>query len=80
MAEIISVTIRGLPVEVHRQLTIRAARHRQSLQEYLLGELSRIAARPAPEDVLDRVRARKAATGTKIPAKRILGHRDADRK
>ena len=44
------------------------------------GELERIASRPSLETWLQTVRERKAAGGTRIPAKKIVHARDADRK
>lgn len=75
-----SVTIRHVPETVHRQLASRAAREGKSLQEFVLGELVRIAERPSTSELLDRVRARKSATRTELPAERILEHRTADRR
>jgi plasmid stability protein len=50
-----NVLIRDLPDEVHAALQRRAERRGQSLQQYLAGELTRLAQRPALEDVLDRI-------------------------
>jgi plasmid stability protein len=75
-----SITVRDVPEQVHRELSARAARRGQSLQEYLIAELTRLAGRPAPEDLLARVRARKAATAPRLPPARILAHRNADRR
>lgn len=58
---------------------MRAARQGQSLQEFVLGELVRASQRPSSAELLERIRSRKAATGTRFPAERILAHRDADR-
>ena len=76
----IQITIRNVPEEVRDELASRAALQRQSMQEYLRGELERIASRPSVETWLDTVRERKAADGTRIPAKKIMSARDADRK
>ncbi len=75
-----SVTIRHVPEMVHRQLRSRAVREGKSLQEFVLGELVRLAERPSPSELVDRIRARKAATRTELPAERILDHRAADRR
>jgi hypothetical protein len=50
------------------------------MQEYLRGELERIASRPTAETWLQTVRERKSAAGTQIPAKKIVNARDVDRK
>ncbi len=66
-------------MRVHRELAARAARRGQSLQEYLLAELDRYAARPAMADLVEDMRTRKQAAGTRLRAARILEHRDASR-
>ncbi len=47
-----SIQIRGVPDAVHRTLRARAAGTGQSLSEYLLVEITRIAERPPMADVL----------------------------
>ena len=76
----IQITIRNVPEEVRDELASRAALQHQSMQEYLRGELERIASRPSLETWLQAVRERKAAGDTRIPAKKIVYARDADRK
>lgn len=75
----IQITIRNVPEEVRDKLASRAALQHQSMQEYLRGELERIASRPSVEAWLETVRERKAAEGTRFPAKKIVNPRDADR-
>ena len=76
----IQITIRNVPEEVRDKLASRAASQHQSMQEYLRGELERIASRPSLETWLKTVRERKTAGGTRIPTKKILNARGADRK
>ncbi|MBA2426350.1 MAG: hypothetical protein H0V60_04600 [Actinobacteria bacterium] len=75
-----SITVRNVPSEVHRELRARAARSGSSLQGFVLGELVRMANHPSPEELVDRIRARKAATHTRLSGKEIVSHRDADRR
>ncbi len=75
----VQITIRGVPEEVRDELAVRAARKRQSMQEYLRGELERIASRPSVDAWLQGVRERKAAAGTRVDPDQILRARDADR-
>ena len=75
----IQITIRGVPEQVRSELAARAALQRRSMQEFLLGELERIAARPTVETWLKGVRDRKEATATRVSAAAILAARDADR-
>jgi len=76
----VQITIRGVPEDVRDALAARAALKRQSMQEYLRGELVRIAERPTLESWLDEVRRRKDAAGTSIASSAILDARDADRR
>lgn len=50
------------------------------MQEYLLGELERLAARPSPAQWLEHVRRRKTEVGTRLRPEEILHHRDVDRR
>ena len=75
----VQITIRNVPEEVRDELAVRAALQRQSMQEFLRCELERIASRPSVGAWLQEVRARKEATGTRIPPAAILRARDADR-
>lgn len=73
------ITIRNVPEEVRDKIAARAATRRQSMQEFLLGELERIVAMPSNDAWLEEVRERKAATGTRVSTASILRSRDADR-
>ena len=76
----VQITIRGVPEEVRDELAVRAALQRQSMQEFLRGELERIASRPSVEMWLQAVRDRKAAADRGIPSSDILSARDHDRR
>ena len=76
----VQITIRGVPDEVRNELAARAAMQRQSMQEFLLGELERIASRPTIGAWLQDVRDRKEMSGSRVPASAILRERDADRR
>ena len=76
----VKITVRDVPEDVRNELAARAALRGKSMQEFLLGELERIASRPSIDDWLQEVRRRKAAAGTRIPAASILRARDADRR
>ncbi|MDQ3452993.1 MAG: hypothetical protein M3493_09920 [Actinomycetota bacterium] len=75
-----SITIRNVPDDVCDALAARAARSGRSLQKYLLTELAGLAGRPSMEDWLERLRAHKAATGTRLPSDEILDYRDRHRR
>ena len=50
-----NVLVRDIPEDVHAALQRRAELRGQSLQQYLAGELRRLAERPSIEEVLDRI-------------------------
>jgi plasmid stability protein len=75
----VSVTIRDVPDETRDELAARAARAGQSLQEYLRARLNELAAKPSPDLLWARVRARVETTGSRLTAEQILAARDADR-
>lgn len=75
-----SITIRDVPDKTRDELAARAARSGRSLQEYLRAQLVDLARRPDAETVLAKIRERKERTGTRLSAKQILAHRDADRR
>ena len=75
----VQITIRGVPESVRDELASRAALQRQSMQEFLRGELERIASRPSVDEWVREVRDRKAAMGTHVQTSAILAARDADR-
>ena len=67
-----TIQIRNVPDDVHRMLRSRAAAAGQSLSDYLLAELIRVAERPPVADVLARASARHggASTGDIVAAVR----------
>ncbi len=76
----VQITIRDVPEKVRDELALRAASQRQSMQEYLRGELERIASRPSVDAWLKTVRERKDAAATRVPPSRIVRARNADRR
>ena len=52
------VQIRNVPDALHRKLKVRAAASGQTLSDYLLHELERLAARPTRDEMLARLQAR----------------------
>ena len=56
------VQIRNVPDALHRTLKVRAAGSGQTLSDYLLAELERLAARPTRDDMLTRLHRRKRVT------------------
>ncbi len=60
-----SVQIKNVPPEVHRVLRKRAAAAGQSMQEYLLAQLTRQAEAETLEEVLDRIGSRSGSSVTR---------------
>lgn len=50
------------------------------MQEFLRAELERLAARPQVDQLLSRIRERKALAKTRVAPAQILAHRNADRR
>ena len=76
----VSVTIRDVPDATRDELAARAARAGQSLQEYLRGQLVELAAKPTPDLVWARVRARIETTGSGMSTDEILAALERDRR
>lgn len=71
-----NVLVRGLPDDVHEALAQRAARSGQSLQQYLVLELTRLAERPTLDDLLDRIDKRR---GGRVGRRQAAKDLDAER-
>ena len=54
-----NVLVRDLPDEVHAALQHRAEQRGQSLQQYLAGELARLAGRPTTDELFERISRRR---------------------
>jgi antitoxin FitA len=54
-----NVLVRDIPDDIHAKLQRRAEQRGQSLQQYLAGELTRLAEKPTLTDVLDRIDKRR---------------------
>ncbi len=71
------VQIRNVPDDLHRRLKSRAASEGTSMSEYVLAELRRVLDRPTRGELLERVRARSAATTSETAAAAVRAERDA---
>ena len=76
----VHITIRDVPEGVRDELAARAASQGSSMQEYLRGELVRLASRPTVKAWVAQVRNRKRATLARIASEQILKHRNADKR
>lgn len=60
------IQIRDVPESVRDELARKAAAAGQSMQAYLLGELSKLADRPDMAEIVRRAQARAKATGSTV--------------
>ena len=65
------VQVRNVPDSLHRKLKVRAAAAGQTLSDYLLAELERLAARPTREEMLTRIHSRKRVS-LRTPAATVI--------
>ena len=71
------IQIRNVPDGLHRKLKARAAVAGQSLSDYLLSEIDRIAALPTREEMLARIHSRSRVVLTTPSADVIRGERES---
>jgi len=70
------IQIRNVPEDLHRALKARAAQEGSTLSDYILAELPRLADRPTPGQVMQRIRDRTPVGGPPA-ADLIRAERDA---
>ena len=73
-----TIQVRNVPDDVHRALRTRAASAGVSLSDYALGELERVAQRPAVSDVLRRARSRAGGASGVALVEAVRDGRDRD--
>lgn len=54
-----NLLVRDVPEDIHAALQRRAEQRGQSLQQYLVSELKRLAEKPSLDEVLDRIERRR---------------------
>lgn len=70
-----TIEIRNVPEALHQRLETRAALAGKSLSDYLLREISRLAAQPTPDELRARLRRRPKATVSVSPAEAVRAER-----
>ncbi len=65
------IQVRNVPDALHRKLKVRAADSGQTLSDYLMAELERLAARPTRDEMLARIHKRRRVT-LKTPAAVVI--------
>ena len=71
------IQIRNVPEDLHRTLKARAARAGMTLSDYLLYEVSEVAARPTLEELAARLATRRPLRSRESSVAIIRRHRDA---
>jgi antitoxin FitA len=65
------IQLRNVPEELHRKLKARAALAGMSLSDYLIAEVRKLAERPTPEELAERV-TRLAPVPVSVPPAEVL--------
>ena len=71
------IQLRHVPDALHRQLKARAAMAGLPLSDYLIREVSKIAARPTPEEMRDRLSRRGSYRGKVSPTEILRKERNS---
>jgi len=71
------IQLRNVPDDVHRTLRKRAFDEGTTLSEYLVREVTRLAERPTLDEVLARIRKRKAVRVAEPAATAVRAEREA---
>ena len=71
------IQVRNVPDDLHRSLKERAAREGTTMSDLILNELPRLAHRPSPQLLLERIRARTPVGG---PSAAELIHAERDQR
>lgn len=69
------IQVRNVPDELHRSLKERAAREGTTMSDLILNELPRLAHRPSPQVLLERIRQREPVGGP-APANLLRAERE----
>jgi antitoxin FitA len=73
----VMIQIRNVPDAVHRRLKARAALAGMSLSDYLLVEIGRVAERPTPDEMRERLSSRPPVAPAVSPAEAVRAERDS---
>ena len=71
------IQLRNVPDTLHRTLKARAALEGMSLSDYLIAEIRRVAERPSPRELRERLATRTPVVPRTPPARAVRSERDA---
>lgn len=66
------IQIRNVPVHIHRELKIRAARDGATLSAYILKYLSQLASQPSMDEIVETLRKKSERTGIYINSAKLV--------
>jgi len=69
------IQIRNVPDVLHRRLKARAAMAGMTLSDFLLMEIRKVAEKPTPEEMLERLRGRRPVEPAEQPVDALRGER-----
>jgi len=69
------IQVRNVPDSLHRRLKARAAMAGMTLSDFLLKEIGKIAEKPTPEEMLERLRRRRPVEPVEKPADAVRAER-----
>ena len=73
----VMIQLRNVPDALHHRLKARAAMEGMSLSDYLIAEVARVAERPTPREMRERLHARAPVEPRVSPAAAVRAARDA---
>lgn len=71
------IQVRNVPDDVHRTLKAQAALAGMSLSDFLLAEIRRVAERPTPAELRERLRRRSRVAASVSAAEAVRRERDS---
>ncbi len=69
------IQVRNVPDTLHRRLKARAAMAGMTLSDFLLREIRKVAEKPTPEEMLERLRRRRPVEPAENPADAVRAER-----
>ena len=69
------IQVRNVPDALHRRLKARAAMAGMTLSDYLLMEIRKVAEKPTPEEMLERLRERRPVEPVERPVDALRAER-----
>ena len=73
----VMIQLRNVPDTLHHRLKARAAMEGMTLSDYLIAEVSRVAERPTPREMRERLQTRASVEPRVAPAAAVRAARDA---